>query len=202
MTNCWAYLNKLIHWRKFPRILQTTTYMGANQFKIIKVRWERPPYPFIKINTDGSYTNKRAGIGGIFRDHKGKTLLFHKAPYIADDALETEATALFWALNFAKKNNWQWILAEVDCSLLVELLNSKMSSSWNINQWIHRINKLSTESKIHFSFVFREANRPAIYLAIEGAHADHPEVSTTLSPSLQLLTQGDKLQIPYLRVQR
>ncbi|XP_020591474.1 uncharacterized protein LOC110032248 [Phalaenopsis equestris] len=106
MTNCWAYLNKLIHWRKFPRILQTTTYMGSNQFKIIKVRWERPPYPFIKINTDGSYTNKRADIGGIFKDHKGKTLMFYKAPYIVDDALETEAAALFWALNFAKKNNW------------------------------------------------------------------------------------------------
>ncbi|XP_020598596.1 uncharacterized protein LOC110038167 [Phalaenopsis equestris] len=94
MSNCWAYLNKLIHWRKFPMILQTT-YMGANHTKIIKVRWEIPPYPFIKINTDESYTNKRAGIGGIFIDHKGKTLLFYKAPYIADDTLETEAAALF-----------------------------------------------------------------------------------------------------------
>ncbi|XP_020598788.1 uncharacterized protein LOC110038326, partial [Phalaenopsis equestris] len=149
--------------------------MGANHFKIIKVKWERPPYPFIKINTDGSYTNKRAGIGGIFRDHEWKTLLFYKAPYIADDALKTEAAAFFWALNFANKNNCQWIVAEVDSYLLVELLNSKMSSSWHINQWIHRINKLSTESKIHFSFVYREANSLANYLAIEGAHADHPE---------------------------
>ncbi|XP_020596561.1 uncharacterized protein LOC110036453 [Phalaenopsis equestris] len=188
MSNCWAYLNKLIHWRKFPMILQTTTYMGANHIKINKVRWEIPPYPFIKINTDGSYRNKRAGIGGIFGDHKGKTLLFYKAPYIAEDALETEAAALFWALNFAKKNNWQWIVAERDSSLLVELLNYKMSSSWHINQRIHKIKKLSTESKIHFSFVYKEANTPANFLAIEGANVDHPEVSTTLSPSLHLLT--------------
>ncbi|XP_020594069.1 uncharacterized protein LOC110034126 [Phalaenopsis equestris] len=107
MTNFWSYLNKLINWRKFPKILQTITYMGANNIKIIKVRWDRPPYPFIKVNTDGSYTNKREGIGGIFRDHTGNTLLFYKAPYIAEDALETEVVALYWALKFAKENKWQ-----------------------------------------------------------------------------------------------
>ncbi|XP_020596535.1 uncharacterized protein LOC110036434, partial [Phalaenopsis equestris] len=120
--------------------------MVANNIKIIKVRWERPPYPFIKINTDESYTNKRAGIGGIFRDHTGHTLLFYKAPYIAEDALDTEAAALYWALKFAKENKWKWIVAKVDSSLLVELLNIKM-----------------------------EANIPANFLAMEGANAEHVE---------------------------
>ncbi|XP_020584790.1 uncharacterized protein LOC110027626 [Phalaenopsis equestris] len=148
MINCLSYLNKLISWRKFPKILQTI--MVANNIKIIKVRWERPSYTFIKINTDGSYTNKRAGIGGIFRDHIGHTLLFYKAPYIAEDALDTEAAALYWALKFAMKNKWKWIVAEVDSSLLVELLNIKMTSPW-------------------------EANRPANFLAMEGANVEHAE---------------------------
>ncbi|XP_020597179.1 uncharacterized protein LOC110036957 [Phalaenopsis equestris] len=176
--------------------------MDANNIKIIKVRWERPPYPFIKINTDGSYTNKRAGIGVIFRDHIGHTLLFYKAPYIAEDALEIEVAALYSALKFAKDNKWKWISVEVDSSLLVELLTIKISSPWHINQWIHKIKNFSLEIKIHFSFVYREVNKPANFLAMEGANAEHAEVSTTLSPPLHLLTQGDKLQIPYLRVQK
>ncbi|XP_020588928.1 uncharacterized protein LOC110030527 [Phalaenopsis equestris] len=174
--------------------------MVANNIKIIKVRWGRPLYPFIKISTDGSYTNKRARSGRIFRDITGPFLLFYKAPYIVEDVLDTEAAALYWALKFAKENKCKWIFAEVDSSLLVELLTVKISSPWHIIQWIHKIKKLRPEIKIQFSFVYREENRIANFLALEGENSDHAEVSTNLSP-LHLLTQGEELPIPYLRLQ-
>ncbi|XP_020596544.1 uncharacterized protein LOC110036439, partial [Phalaenopsis equestris] len=149
--------------------------MVAYNIKIIKVRWERTSYPFIKINIDGSYTNKGADIGGIFKDHIEHTLLFYKAPYITKDALDTEPAALYSALKFSKENKWKWIFAEVESSLLVELLTIRISSPWHINQWIHKIKKLSLEIKIHFSFVYREANRSANFLAMEGANVEHAE---------------------------
>ncbi|XP_020598782.1 uncharacterized protein LOC110038319 [Phalaenopsis equestris] len=111
MTNSLTYLNKLISWKKFPKILKTLPNIDVQHMKVIKVRWEKPPHPYIKINTDGSYTNKKPGIGGIFRDHTGHTLLYFKAPYIVEDALDSEVDALYWALKFSKGNKWKWIIA-------------------------------------------------------------------------------------------
>ncbi|XP_020596976.1 uncharacterized protein LOC110036789 [Phalaenopsis equestris] len=126
-TNCQSYLHKLINWKKFPQILKYMTNIDFKHSIVIKVRWEKPPHPFIKIKTDGNFTNKRAGIGGIFRDHTGKVLLYFKAPYIAEDALKTEAVALHWALKFAKEVKWNCIIAEVDSSHLVELVTATPS---------------------------------------------------------------------------
>ncbi|XP_020599719.1 uncharacterized protein LOC110039104 [Phalaenopsis equestris] len=94
VSNCQAYLHKLISWKKFQKILKDLPNIELKQLKVIKVRWEKPRHPFIKINTDGSFTNKKACIGGIFRDHTGKALLYFKAPYIAPDALKTSCCTL------------------------------------------------------------------------------------------------------------
>ncbi|XP_020595736.1 uncharacterized protein LOC110035787 [Phalaenopsis equestris] len=171
---------------------------------VVKVRWEKPPHPFIKINTDGSFTNKKAGIGGIFRDHTGKVLLYFKDPYIAEDAMETEAVSLYWALKFAKEVKWNCIIAEVDSSHLVELVTATPQAHKSVDlqnkEWIYRIKKLIIEIKLKITFNYREANRPANFLALEGSYLSHAVVSTTHPIPLQLLTQGDNLRIPYLRI--
>ncbi|XP_020593312.1 uncharacterized protein LOC110033616 [Phalaenopsis equestris] len=200
-ANCRAYLHKLINWKKFPQILKVMNKIDTQNPMVIKVRREKPPYPFIKINTDGSFTNKKAGIGGIFRDHTSKALLYFKAPYITEDALETEAAGLYWALKIAKDVKWLCFIAKVDSSHLVELITDTSSSPWHINQWIYRIKKIITEIKFQIKFNYREANRPANFLALEGSNLSHAVVSTIIPLPLQLLTQGDKLQIPYLRIQ-
>ncbi|XP_020597380.1 uncharacterized protein LOC110037141 [Phalaenopsis equestris] len=173
--------------------------IGTNPDSV--VRWENPPYPFIKINTDGSFTNKKAAIGGIFRDHTDKVLLYFKAPYIVFDDLETKAIVIYWALKFAMEIQWNWIIAEVDSSLLVDLITENFSPPWHIIQWMHKIKKLIIDIKLQISFVFREANMPANFLALEGPNSIHAKVSTSPPLPLQLLLQRDKLHIPYLRLQ-
>ncbi|XP_020594068.1 uncharacterized protein LOC110034125 [Phalaenopsis equestris] len=199
-VNCQTYLHKLINWKKFPKILKAMTNIDTQHPMVIKVRWKKPPYPFMKRNTDGSFTNRKAGIGGIFRDHTGKVLLYFKAPYIAQDALETEAASLYWALKFATEVKWVCIIAEVDSSHLAELITAT-SSPWHINQWIYRIKKIINEISFQIKFNYREANRPARFLALEGSNLSHVVVSTILPLPLQILTQGDKLQNPYIRIQ-
>ncbi|XP_020599569.1 uncharacterized protein LOC110038980 [Phalaenopsis equestris] len=153
VCNYQAYLQKLISWKKFPEILKNLPNIELKQLKVIKVNWEKPPYPFIKINTDGSFTNKKAGIGGIFRDHSNKVLLYFKAPYIVFDDLETKAIVIYWALKFAMEIQWNWIIAEVDSSLLVDLITENLSPPWHIIQWMHKIKKLISEIKLQISFV-------------------------------------------------
>ncbi|XP_020596218.1 uncharacterized protein LOC110036174 [Phalaenopsis equestris] len=147
-----------------------------------------------------NFTNKKAGIGVIFRDHTGKALLYFKAPYIAVDSLETKAIALYWAIKFAMEIQWNWIIAEVDSSLLVDLISKNLSPPWNIIQWMHKIKKIISEIKLQISFVYGEANKAANFLALEGSNSNHGEVSTSHPLPLQLLLQGDKLHIPYLRL--
>ncbi|XP_020599722.1 uncharacterized protein LOC110039106 [Phalaenopsis equestris] len=162
---------------------------------VIKVRWEKPPYPFIKINTDGSFTNRKSGIGEITQDHTDKVLLYFKAPYIAEDALEIEAAALY----YAKDVKWLCIIAEVDSSHLVELITATSSPLGTATSG-SIVNRITTEIKSQIKFNYREANRPANFLALEGSNLSHAVVSTIIPFPLQLLTQGEKLQIPYLRI--
>ncbi|PKU62439.1 hypothetical protein MA16_Dca028967 [Dendrobium catenatum] len=51
-------------------------HWDANQHELILSSWHPPPPRWIKINIDASLQcSKEAGIGGIFRDHKGRMLL-------------------------------------------------------------------------------------------------------------------------------
>ncbi|XP_020596212.1 uncharacterized protein LOC110036168 [Phalaenopsis equestris] len=127
VANCQAYLHKLINLKNFPNLLKDMSNIDLKHPMVIKVKWEKPPHNFIKINIDGSFTNKKAGFGGFSRDHTGKVLLYFRAPYIAEDVLETEAAALYWALKFAKEVKWNCIIAEVDSSHLVELVTATSS---------------------------------------------------------------------------
>ena len=35
------------------------------------VSWQKPPYGFVKLNTDASVSNRKALGGGLLRDHEG-----------------------------------------------------------------------------------------------------------------------------------
>ncbi|KAL0915985.1 hypothetical protein M5K25_013459 [Dendrobium thyrsiflorum] len=50
---------------------------GANQsYRLLNLSWYPPPPDWIKVNVDASLLpSYKAGIGGIFRDHKGRFLL-------------------------------------------------------------------------------------------------------------------------------
>ncbi|PKU63475.1 hypothetical protein MA16_Dca022126 [Dendrobium catenatum] len=48
----------------------------ANQHELISSSWHPPPPGWIKVNIDASLQcSNEDGIGGIFRDHKGRMLL-------------------------------------------------------------------------------------------------------------------------------
>ena len=41
------------------------------------IRWQAPPYPYLKLNTDGNALDNPslAGVGGVLRNHQGRWIL-------------------------------------------------------------------------------------------------------------------------------
>ncbi|KAI0530840.1 hypothetical protein KFK09_000388 [Dendrobium nobile] len=91
--NSWKSRNKLIHKGQElgAKVIMTNAityastsssnlysdHCGANQqYKLISSTWHPPPPGWIKVNINASLLNSNeAGIGGIFRDHRGRMLL-------------------------------------------------------------------------------------------------------------------------------
>lgn len=44
--------------------------------KVIQVKWLKPPFPSVKLNTNGSVISnlRKIGTGGIIRDYKGNKI--------------------------------------------------------------------------------------------------------------------------------
>ncbi|XP_020599714.1 uncharacterized protein LOC110039100 [Phalaenopsis equestris] len=168
--------------------------------KVIKIYWKNPSYPHVKVNTYGSFTAHIVGIGGVFRDYKGRCIMFFKAPIIIEDALEAEKAALYWAIKMAVINRWTQIQAEVDSSMLIEYMTGIVVPPWHIQQRIIKIKHLTKEIQINYCFTYREGNKPANYLAIEGVESQRQTVATNPTQILADMLKGDKLQIPYLSI--
>ncbi|XP_020597120.1 uncharacterized protein LOC110036910, partial [Phalaenopsis equestris] len=192
VINCLAYIRKLIQWKNFPNILQISRTEVQKEYKIIKVIWEKPKHPFIKLNIDGSFSSNKVGIGGVFSDQQSKCILYFKSLIKAEDSIEAKTVALYWALKMTVMNKWTHLQAEVDSSQLVNYMTGSSTPPWHIQQWIIIMQQLCKEIKLRFSFIYKEGNRPANFLATDGADSQMITVSTTPPSPLDCLLKGDK----------
>lgn len=75
--------------------------------------------PFIKLNFDGSFTiGNKGGIGGIFRDHKGKWIYGFCQAIPAYSVVEAETRTLMSSLLLAEKHGWTSLETETDSHIL------------------------------------------------------------------------------------
>ena len=67
---------------------------------MVSVSWLKPPFGWIKINTDGAARGAPgiAGAGGIFRDHRGIAIASFAAPLEVCYAFEAELQAVIIAI--------------------------------------------------------------------------------------------------------
>ncbi|XP_020597377.1 uncharacterized protein LOC110037138 [Phalaenopsis equestris] len=136
--------------------------------------------------------------GGGFRNSSCRYLLFFHAPTVANDALEAELIAVYWALTFAQKITWQKVWNEVDSLQLITLLTTDQLSSWHHMQWKKKIGKLYKKFTVQMSFIYKEGNQPANWLARQGIYANSISVDTRPPTPLALSLHGDKLKTPHL----
>ncbi|XP_020592601.1 uncharacterized protein LOC110033079 [Phalaenopsis equestris] len=155
----------------------------------------------MKINTDGSFSEWGAAwVGGGFRDSSSKCLLFFHALTEAHDALEAELIAVYWALTFALKSAWYKLWIEVDSIQLIIFLNTEQLSSWHHIHWKQKIGNLNKLFKVNMSFIYREGNQPANWLARHDLYTNSISVATRPPTPLALLHHDDKLETSHLRI--
>ncbi|XP_020595751.1 uncharacterized protein LOC110035804 [Phalaenopsis equestris] len=199
-THCYNYLQKLHCHRKLPEILCTSSLIGSMKFQAILVHWNCPPMGWLKVNTDGSLISPNAGFGGDFRNTRGECLLYFQSLAKAEDPLEAEAQAIYWAVFLAIKCSSNLLMVETYSMILLNILEGRISASWYLIQWITSIQTLSLKIKLSLSHTFREGNSPANWLAKASLHTQNTIIDTCTTPHLELLLNEDLVDLYFLRV--
>ncbi|XP_020597784.1 uncharacterized protein LOC110037469 [Phalaenopsis equestris] len=197
--NCIAFIQKLINFKKYKTVLEIVPVLKPQTSKVVTICWTPPKLGWIKINIDGSQKSQSAGIGGVFRNHEGKCILYFQSPIKAVDSLEAECQAVFWALNLARSCLFDQLWVESDSLQLINILHGISKTPWNLICWMSGIHQLLKVCSLKFSHIHREGNRPANWLARRGLFTEVPLVSRRIPPPLDFLLSSDRLPIPYLR---
>ncbi|KAI0516006.1 hypothetical protein KFK09_008678 [Dendrobium nobile] len=113
---------------------------GANLPRESQNVWHPPPLDWIKINVDASLLNSNcAGIGGIFRDYKGRLLLAFGEKRIHWDVAQLEMEAVVSIRKFIQR--WmldsKGVIIEGDNFNIIKFIqNSLKKAKWQSNTLI------------------------------------------------------------------
>jgi ribonuclease HI len=141
---------------------------------IRQVNWVRPPYNWIKCNTDGASRGSpgASACGGIFRDHTGNFLGAFSANIGVATSLFAEIYAAIYAIEFACTRGWNNLWLECDSLLLVQAFSNSHLVPWKLKtKWkncLHHIRNF----RFRFSHIYREGNICADRLANAGFFVD------------------------------
>ena len=138
------------------------------------INWQTPPYPFLKLNTDGSALDNPglAGAGGVLRDHQGQWIAgFSMHVGIATNNI-AELEAVRQGLEMAWNMGVKRLHLELDSKVVLDwLTSSNLNYPTNILPLICDCrNLLEREWEVHMHHEFREANGCADALAKRGIH--------------------------------
>ncbi|XP_057770995.1 uncharacterized protein LOC130990779 [Salvia miltiorrhiza] len=165
----------------------------------VYVFWLPPPYPWRKININGSVHGSPLCIhaGDIIRDSSTVIGCFHFAAG-RDWAFKAELLALIIALEQVVVQGWDYIWIEIDYTYLVDLLCScSYSVPWRFfNRW-RKILQDITDLHIIITHIYREENHVADFLA--SSVVDEGYWPFAILYILQLV-RDDNCSLPYVRI--
>ena len=176
----WKYRNQVVHLGKSDNPLNI---IKALEFRVLEhiqslegehspkpgsqSPWCPPPTGTIKINVDAAIHASSASIAAVARDDSGMVLKAWAKKTSTAYPIVAEASAILWALQLAKSENWRWIMVESDSKNCVDtLLQEFFGCYWNISAICNDIKCLALEFfSCCFCWVRREANMLAHALA-------------------------------------
>ncbi|OIS96393.1 putative ribonuclease h protein, partial [Nicotiana attenuata] len=152
-------------------------YMAKNSYskppkKTILVKWKPPSPSFYKLKIDGSCMGNPGvgGIGGVFRDERGRWLLGFNMGFDHATNIYMEILALLHGVKLALSEKLFPLVIETDCLELLNLLKSNNCFYQNlIDDCRYLLRKANDPQLKH---VFREANGVADLLAKNGCSLD------------------------------
>lgn len=173
---------------QFPRLsfpldwteIWDSVLLHRKKFSACFVKWVLPPWPFIKLNTDGCAKGQAslAAGGGIFRDSSSNILLAFSTYFGPMSSLEAEGWALLQGLRLAQDHKFSNLQVETDSRILFLSLTGQTLIPWRLRSLFRLIwNFLPL---IHsFAHIYREANTVADSLANHGFNSRNFSVFQT-----------------------
>ncbi|XP_075665921.1 uncharacterized protein LOC142635688 [Castanea sativa] len=135
----------------------------------LKSSWSPPLSPLFKVNVDGAVfsTQGAVGIGVVIRDDEGRVeVALSKRIEAPLGALEAEAKAFKAGILFAKDIGIQEFILEGDSIVIYRALCEVSSPPTAVEPLIEGMHTLCSDfSRVDFSHVRRQGNRPAHLLA-------------------------------------
>ncbi|KAL2232717.1 UNVERIFIED_CONTAM: hypothetical protein Sindi_1451700, partial [Sesamum indicum] len=108
------------------------------------VRWSSPTPAWFKLNSDGSSLGNPgpAAAAGIIRDEIGQVHLAYQYALGTATSVVSELTAVWRGLELAQAHSSAPIVVEVDASVVLHLLQLRVSGIWEVQHLIMRIMQL------------------------------------------------------------
>ncbi|KAJ7971706.1 Ribonuclease H protein [Quillaja saponaria] len=176
--------------------------MGLKQVKIL--RWQPPPYSFVKLNCDGCSRDNpgEVAMGGIIRSNKGEFIWAYGSFLGNQTKMVAELEALYEGLKYCAANGLHDVIVNSDSMSLVQCVNSKTSPLWMYHGKFREIIHILQDCNMKVLHCFREINVVADYLV--NYACNEREHFNWHSPRLlpefaRGLINLDKLQMPYIR---
>lgn len=121
--------------------------------------WTSPDAGNRKLNTDGCWngSNRKAGIGGIFRDSNCKWILGFYGSINCDSTIESEFLAIYRGLTIILEKNMRNVAIESDSSVAIKLIKGAAANHAQSNI-IKDANAIPTRTGAKLSHVFRGSN--------------------------------------------
>ncbi|XP_042005828.1 uncharacterized protein LOC121754533 [Salvia splendens] len=170
---------------------------------VMPVKWHPPERTWIKLNTDGAFSEatNMGGGGGLVRDHNGKLLVAFATPLAAHSALEAELMAIHHGLEVAKGFNLP-IWVEADAEQAIKLLNGSAWGPAQVRRVMARLHGFKRRHTVRATFIPREGNKAADLLAKMGAEQDHFQQmsSQNVPATIRAIIRMDEMGVPNLRV--
>jgi ribonuclease HI len=185
----WKFRNQLVHQSKLEnpfvsikalecRIMEHVQCLWSetNLVNTKALNWCPPPCGILKINVDAAILIDSAMIAVIARNESGLIVKAWVKQVNTVDPLVAEATAILWAVQIAKVENWDAVCFESDSKLVVECLQS-LVSFWSIAGICENVKYLAADFRYcSFCWVKREINMVAHTLAKLGPKFNLPAV--------------------------
>ena len=129
--------------------------------------WKNPSVGTIKLNTDVAVRTSFSTVAMVAWDAHGSLCSAWTHTVNEDDPIAAEASAILWALQIAKMENFTSIIVESDSKLCIDVITLHPEDSyWVSAAFVSDIISLSSDfSSCSFSWVKREANIAAHELA-------------------------------------
>ena len=154
-----------------------------------RIRWEKPPDGWMKLNTDGSVIGSKgvAGCGGVIRDDGGNWISGFTKRIGITNSFMAEMWGLREGLIMCCNLNIASLIVELDARAVVDVFSNAQYVNNVISPILDDCRLLSTRfSQIQFHHCYREGNRVADMLA-RMSHSQEADCIAFSSPPVDVL---------------